>query len=422
MPQTRVKRPPARKPAPPTTLADLRPDPVNRRTHNPRNLAMVTEALQTVGAARSIVIDEDNLILAGNGVTEAAVAAGWTKVQVVEAEGDTLVAVRRRGLTAAQKRELAIYDNRTAELAEWNLEQLAADLQNGEDLSAFFLPDELTALMGTGAAKPGLTDPDAVPEPRPTTIQRGDLFALGAHRLLCGDSTHAEDVARALGGTVPLLMVTDPPYGVEYEPNWRNEATRPDGTPYGARSLGKVTGDAQVDWTSAWSLFPGAVAYVWHAGRHAAEVAVSLSSADLYIRSQVIWRKPTFIISRGHYHWQHEPCWYAVRKGSTSKWCGDRKQSTVWDIASPMGWTRAEMDDADAKTGHGTQKPVECMARSIRNHEAPDVYDPFLGSGTTLIAGEQLGRRCFAIELEPMYCQLAIDRWEAFTGQQARPL
>ena len=214
MPQTRSRRPPAPQPAPPTCLADLRPDPVNRRSHNPRNLAMVTESLQAVGTARSIVIDEDNLILAGNGVTEAAVAAGLTKVQIVDVEGDTVVAVRRRGLTADQKRALAIYDNRTAELAEWNIEQLAADLTNGEDLSAFFLPDELSGLMGTGAAKPGLTDPDVVPEARPTTIQRGDLFELGAHRLLCGDSTQAECYDRLLDGVAVDLCMTDPPYGI----------------------------------------------------------------------------------------------------------------------------------------------------------------------------------------------------------------
>jgi DNA modification methylase len=414
MPQTRVKRPPARKPAPPTTLADLRPDLANRRSHGSRNLAMVTEALHTVGAARSIVIDEDNLILAGNGVTEAAVAAGWTKVQVVEAEGDTLVAVRRRGLTAAQKRDLAIYDNRTAELAEWNLEQLAADLQNGEDLAAFFLPDELTALLGAGAAKPGLTDPDAVPEPRPTTIQLGDLFALGAHRLLCGDSTAAPDVARVLDGATPALMVTDPPYGVDYDPGWRVR-----GGLQRKGAEGRVTNDHTADWTEAWHLSPASVAYVWHAGLYGGVVAASLAAAGFQIRSQIVWAKPAFVIGRGHYHWQHEPCWYAVRKQATAQWIGDRKQSTLWAIPN-MHRTRGDVDDG--KTEHATQKPVECMARPMRHHEAAEVYEPFSGSGTTLIACEQLARRCFAVDVEPTYCQLAIDRWEAFTGQQARQL
>lgn len=149
MPSRRQKVPLVRQDAPgPTigTLGDLTPDPANRRTHNPRNLGMLVDALKVVGASRSIVVDEAGVILAGNGVVEAASAAGLTKLQIVEADGETVVAVRRRGLTAVQKRQLAIYDNRTAELAEWNVEQLAADLQNGEDLTAFFLPDELQTL------------------------------------------------------------------------------------------------------------------------------------------------------------------------------------------------------------------------------------------------------------------------------------
>jgi DNA modification methylase len=365
------------------------------------------------------------VVLAGNGVTEAAAEAGITDVQVVEVNGSTLVAVRRTGLTEEQKRALAIYDNRTAELAEWDAERLQADVAEGLSLQPWFSEDEAAALLASGPmeAKDGLTDPDAVPEQRATDIKAGDLFELGKHRLLCGDSTKAEDVARLLHGAKPFLMVTDPPYGVEYDPDWRNKASRPDGTPYGARSLGEVANDSQVDWTPAWALFPGTVGYVWHAGRYAAEVAVSLFAADMQIRSQIVWRKQAFIISRGHYHWQHEPCWYAVRKnGPSSKWCGDRKQSTVWDIAAPLGWTRAAMDEADAKTGHGTQKPVECMERPIRNHGGKDdaIYEPFSGSGTTIIAAERQQRACFAVELTPAYVQMALDRWEAYTGQKAR--
>ncbi len=134
-------------------------------------------------------------------------------------------------------------------------------------------------------------------------------------------------------------------------------------------------------------------------------------AAEFEIRSQIVWRKPAFAISRGHYHWQHESCWYAVRKGKVSKWCGDRSQSTVWDISNRI----------EEHTDHSTEKPVECMARPIRNHGGADdhVYEPFSGSGTTLIACEQLNRRCFAIEIEPGYVQMAIDRWEQFTGQKA---
>jgi DNA modification methylase len=289
---------------------------------------------------------------------------------------------------------------------------LREDMANGLDLAPFFTPAELESLTDVDGMKAGNTDPDAVPDERPTAIVAGDLFELGRHRLLCGDSTSEADVARLLGDVVPFLMVTDPPYGVEYDPDWRKQAKRPDGTPYGAARTGQVANDARVDWTPTWVLFPGVVAYVWHAGRHAAEVAVSMLAAELDVRSQIVWRKPRFVISRGHYHWQHEPCWYAAREGQSSKWVGDRSQSTVWDIA--------QKDDT-GETNHGTQKPVECMARPIRNHGGPEdhVYEPFCGSGSTLIACEQLGRRCFAMELEPKYVQMAIDRWEAFTGQKA---
>jgi DNA modification methylase len=167
-----------------------------------------------------------------------------------------------------------------------------------------------------------------------------------------------------------------------------------------------------VDWTEAYKLFPGHVAYVWHAARFTADLALNLGQAGLHVRAQIIWRKPRFAIGRGHYHWQHEPCWYAVREGGSAKWCGDRTQSTVWDINAK---------DQDAETRHGTQKPVECMARPVRNHgvKGDDVYDPFLGSGTTLIACERLGRRCYGLELSPAYCDVIVHRYENFTGKKA---
>lgn len=236
----------------------------------------------------------------------------------------------------------------------------------------------------------------------------GDLITLGAHRLLCGDSTREEDVARLLAGAVPFLMVTDPPYGVDYEPEWRNDAMQ-----HSSARTGKIANDRRVDWTAAYERFPGAVAYVWYAGLFAGEVARHLQACKLQVRSQIIWRKSHFAISRGHYHWQHESCWYAVREGSSAAWTGDRTQSTVWDI---------DHKGQDAATVHGTQKPVECMARAIRNHDAEGgaVYDPFLGSGTTLIACEQFKRRCFGMEIDPLYCDVVVQRWEQLTGEKAR--
>jgi DNA modification methylase len=159
-------------------------------------------------------------------------------------------------------------------------------------------------------------------------------------------------------------------------------------------------------------LFPGNVVYCWHAGRYASEVANDLSSCEFIIRNQIIWAKPRFVISRGHYNWQHEPCWYAVRKGKTAGWIGDHSQTTLWNIAQTTD---------GQKTEHGTQKPVECMARAIRNHSG-NVYEPFAGSGTTIIACEELGRGCFAIEIEPRYCDIILTRWEQLTGRQAELL
>ncbi len=369
---------------------------------------MVVDALQKVGAARSIVIDEDNVILAGNGVTEAAAEAGITKVRVIDAAGDELIAVRRSGLTEDQKLALAIYDNRTGELATWNADQIREDAANGLDLEPFFFADELKLLLADGAGTAGRTDPDEVPAERHTGIVAGDLFELGPHRLLCGDATAQGDVARLMGDVVPFLMVTDPPYGVDYDPDWRNEAADKGLIAHAARRVGKVANDDRLDWTPAWELSPASVCYCWHAGRHAAAVQASLECARFEIRCQIIWGKSRFAISRGHYHWQHEPCWYAVRKGSSAAWIGDRSQTTLWTATL----------DKNVDGGHSTQKPVELMLKAIRNHSG-DVYDPFCGSGTTLIAAEQLSRKCLAMEILPAYCQVIIDRWEAFTGQKA---
>src|ERR1051325_3613533 len=163
-------------------------------------------------------------------------------------------------------------------------------------------------------------------------------------------------------------------------------------------------------WASAWSLFPGQIAYVWHGALHATTVAESLTKTDFSIRAQIIWAKERLVMGRGDYHWQHEPCWYAVR--SKGHWTGDRKQTTLWSI--PTG-------GQDAETEHATQKPVECMRRPMLNNSnsGQAVYEPFLGSGTTLLAAETIGRVCLAIELEARYADVAVRRWQAFTGKPA---
>jgi DNA modification methylase len=206
-------------------------------------------------------------------------------------------------------------------------------------------------------------------------------------------------------------VVTDPPYGVEYDANWRNKAMRADGSAIAGRAVGKVENDDRADWTEAWALFPGDVAYIWHAGLFAGAVADSLTATGFKLRSQIIWAKSNFAIGRGDYHWHHEPCWYAVRDGKTGHYTGDRKQTTLWQIPKPQ----------KSETGHSTQKPVECMKRPIENNSSPGqaVYEPFSGSGTTIIAGEMTGRCVYAIELNPAYVDVAVKRWQDFTGKQA---
>jgi DNA modification methylase len=252
-----------------------------------------------------------------------------------------------------------------------------------------------------------MTDEDAVPELPQTAVSiTGDLWILGGrHRILCGDSTVASDVGRVLNGVNPRLLVSDPPYGVGYDPGWRKRAGINN-----SNRMGKVSNDHRADWREAWALFPGEVAYVWHGALHAAIVAESLEACDFQIRSQIIWAKPSLVMGRGHYHWQHEPCWYAVR--GTGHWNGDRKQSTLWHI---------ENRNQDTETVHSTQKPVECMRRPILNNSnvGQAVYKPFCGSGTTIVACEKECRVCLAIELNPAYVDIAVTRWQNFTGKHA---
>jgi DNA modification methylase len=246
----------------------------------------------------------------------------------------------------------------------------------------------------------------------------GDIYELNNHRLVCGDSTVSEYVDKCLNGNKPILMVTDPPYGVNYDPSWRKRCQRKIGV--SSTALGKVQNDHQVNWEFAWNLFPGSVVYIWCASWFLPEIAKSLDDFDYERKSLIIWKKQHFALSRGHYHWQHEPCWYAVKKGHQHNWQGSRKESTVWEIANLNCFGKSQQEDE--RTAHSTQKPLECMARPIRNSSAigEGVYDPFLGSGTTLIAAESLNRTCYGIEISPAYCDIIVARYIRFMDKNNR--
>ena len=379
----------------------------NARQHPPEQIDQIAASMQRFGFTIPMLVAEDGTVIAGHGRLMAAAQLGLAEVPVMVA----------RGWSEEDRRLYTLADNRLAEIAEWDPEMLRIEIGelredfgiedmgligfSAEDL-AELLPEALIETTG------GLTDPDDVPEvPEHPVTRPGDLWVLGRHRLLCGDSTVATDVERVLGGVTPLLMCTDPPYGVEYDPGWRNQAGASK-----TKRTGKVLNDDRADWREAWSLFPGDVAYVWHGALHAREVIESLEVCGFTLRSQIIWAKERLVLSRGDYHWQHEPCAYAVKKSGKGHWAGDRKQTTLWQIASK---------DQDASTIHGTQKPVECMRRPILNNSSPGqaVYEPFMGSGTTLIAAETTGRVCLGIELNPAYVDVAIQRWQDFTGEAA---
>ena len=375
----------------------------NARTHSDDQVAQIAASMAEFGFTNPILIGEDSVIIAGHGRLMAAQRLGLSEVPVIVLAH----------LNAAQRRALVVADNKIALNAGWDteilLEQIELIRADGFDIDLVgFSDDELGELLAEIEAPEtagALEGEDDIPEPPAEPVTRpGDLWILGNHRLLCGDSTVATDVERVLAGVTPLLMVTDPPYGVEYDPSWRNKALGQATT-----RTGKVLNDDKADWREVWALFPGDVAYVWHGALHATTVADSLIACGFNIRSQIIWAKDRLILSRGDYHWQHEPCWYAVRAKGKGHWAGDRKQTTLWHISHR---------DQDAETVHGTQKPVECMRRPILNNSSPGqaIYEPFMGSGTTLIAAETTGRTCLGIELNPVYVDVAVERWQNLTG------
>jgi len=377
---------------------------------NPRKndsaIGRMTASIQEFGFKIPVLARSSGEVVDGHLRLKAAQKLGMTEVPVIPCDE----------WSEAQVKAFRLMVNRSVTWADWDMELVAIEIQELKgldfDLSLTgFDTAEVSDFLFTDRADAAEED---VPEISLEAVSKhGDLWLCGAHRVLCGDATSDSDVKRLLDGSLPMLMLTDPPYGVDYDPRWRECAGLGR-----QRQTGKVPNDHRADWTAAYGLFSGDVAYVWHAGVHAAEVAAGLEAVGLRIRAQIIWAKQHFALGRGDYHWQHEPCWYAVREGKRSNWCGDRTQSTVWQVANlnPFGGSRQE-----EATGHGTQKPVEIMRRPILNNTQPGdtIYDPFLGSGTTLVAASCTDRICYGLDIEPRYVDVAVKRWQHLTGQRA---
>ena len=384
------------------SVEDLIPYALNSRTHSDAQVAQLAASIREFGFTNPVLVDDANNLIAGHGRLLAA-----RKLKM-----DQVPAIVVAGLDDRKRRALVIADNKLALNAGWDEDALRVEL---EDLAGDFgklmgfCQDELVALLQNAEGTDGLTDEDEVPEVPavPVTVE-GDVWLLGRHRLACGSSTDAHTVEAVLAGVKPHLMVTDPPYGVEYDASWRSKALP---AKKDKRAKGVVLNDDIADWSDAWALFPGDVAYVWHGSLQTSIVLGSLEANGFKGRSLIIWAKSHFAIGRGDYHPMHEPCWYLVREGKKGHYCGDRKQTTLWQIPKPQ----------KSETGHSTQKPVECMKRPIENNSSPGqaVYEPFSGSGTTIIAGEMTGRCVYAIELNPAYVDMAVIRWQNFTGQTA---
>jgi DNA modification methylase len=380
----------------------------------------VTASIKEFGWRQPIVVDREAVIICGHTRLLAARKLGMEQVPVHVAEN----------LSPAQVRAYRLMDNRSHEETDWNLEFLGPELEELRDLDfdltlTGFEERELDDLL----AAPELEEqadliPD-VPE-RPVTIA-GDVWLCGKHRVMCGDSTSADAVARVLSERKPLIMITDPPYGIELDSEWRDRAGLNGRGPAQAsymkhRTEGhtntSISSDTRADWSEAFALVPSLeVAYVWHASKFTREVLDGLLRIGFLHHQQIIWDKGRTVLTRTHYWFQHEPCWYVRKKNA--RWFGKAgENSTIWASPSPkflMGGSKEEKFD------HPTQKPVELMRRPMLNHtkHGDVVYDPFLGSGTTMMSAELNQRICYGIEIDPKYVDVIVLRWQAVAGQQA---
>jgi DNA modification methylase len=420
-------------------------NPANWRIHPKAQQDALAGALDAVGWVQQVLVNRrTGFVVDGHARVALALSRGEPSVPVLYVDLDPA----EEALVLATLDPIGAMAGRDDE----KLKALLADV-TVDDAG-------LLALLGDLAGsepKAGLTDPDEVPEPpEEPYVKPGELWRLGDHRILCGDATNPDDVARLLDGAAPTLLATDPPYGVQLDQTWRDGVyngprKRVKGwgvvagaeKPYMMRELAdgeadegdapaakrghhtaghrntSISMDTRADWSEAFALVPSLqVGYVWYASIHTLEVLQGLLGIGFELAGQIIWDKGLFSVGRSWYHWAHEPCVVVRRPGVPHLFIGERDQSTIWRAPSPK---RIGGGSKEAKEDHPTQKPVLLSEIPIRNHLRPGeaVYEPFSGSGTTLMAAETLGRRCYAMEIDPKYVQVAIERWQNFTGKTA---
>ena len=383
-------------------ISKLVPYPNNPRK-NDDAVDKVAKSLTEYGLVKnSIVVDEDMVLITGHTTTKAMQALGWTKAPEV---------TQVFGLTAAQKQAYRIADNRLGELADWDTELLGRELEELRDadfdigLTGFddIQLDELFPPEMKEVEEDDFEPPAEVK----TDIKRGDIIQLGRHRLMCGDSTSAEDVGRLMDGKKADLLLTDPPYNVGYVGKTKDALTidndSADDTTFHTFLVKAFTQMVE-------NLKEGGSYYIWHADSEGFNFRGAVREVGLQVRECLIWVKNSLVLGRQDYQWMHEPCLYGWKDGKSHRWYSDRAQTTVLQFDRPT-----------VSKEHPTMKPIKLFAYLIENSSIKDdiVMDIFCGSGTTLIACEQLNRICYGMEISPQYCQVIVDRWETYTGQKA---
>lgn len=380
----------------------LLPYAANSRTHSDAQVAQIAASIREFGWTNPILIDGDNTIIAGHGRLLAARKLGMEEVPVIVLDH----------LSKAQQRALVIADNQLALNAGWDMEMLSAEIESLKledfDLGLLGFDDAFLDDLLHDEPTDGLTDEDAVPEvPEAPKTVLGDVWVLGNHRLMCGDSTSIDALEKLTEGSLVDMWLTDPPYNVAYEGKTKDALTIKNDQ-MGDESFRAFLRDA---YTAANAVMkPGAVFYIWHADSEGYNFRGAAKDAGWTVRQCLIWKKQTMVMGRQDYHWKHEPCLYGWKDGAAHLWATDRKQTTI-----------LEFDRPSRNAEHPTMKPVELFEYQMLNNTkgADIVLDSFGGSGTTMIAAEKHGRHARLMELDPKYCDVIIKRWQDFTGKQA---
>jgi site-specific DNA-methyltransferase (adenine-specific) len=374
----------------------------NSRTHSDAQVAQIAASIKEFGFTNPVLIDGGGGIIAGHG---RVMAARSMKI-------DTVPCIRLGHLTDAQKKAYVIADNKLALNAGWDNELLAIELGELGDLGfdlelTGFTDDEIAALMPVQGTD-GLTDPDDAPLVQETaTTVPGDIWVMGKHRLLCGDSTSIDDLTKLTGGQLVDIWLTDPPYNVAYEGGTKEKLTIKNDE-MGDDQFRQFLRDS---YTAADTVMkPGAVFYIWHADLEGYNFRGAAQDAGWKVRQCLIWQKSSLVMGWQDYHAKHEPCLYGWKDGAAHLWAADRKQTTI-----------LEFDKPTRNGEHPTMKPVALFEYQLLNNTKGGdvVLDSFGGSGTTLITAEKNGRVAMLMELDPRYCDVIVKRWQQFTGKIA---